>query len=336
MPLRAKILSHSFSAQGKLNRPKKYNALNESMVDKITPRLQEWSKFQLANIIVIKGAGKAFCAGGDVVVLVEQNLTGPEKPYVAFMDGHTIGGGVELSVHAPFRIATERTVFAMPETKIGFFPDVGGSFFLPRLDGELGTYLALTSENLRGERWEIVDSTIEEFVTGLPENEPFVLSGATREAIDRCFHYDTIDDIVQALKKEGTEWAQTTINTIEERSPTSVHTENMIASRFMEHPDFTEGVITLLVKSKEDPELKPKWAPAPDANAVDEFFTPRVGETRLPLLTDKDYMKYPHAWIGLPTGEEIKQTLEKTKLFSSEFVRYFVDGRRGKVGVLEK
>ncbi|KAL7265886.1 3-hydroxyisobutyryl-CoA hydrolase [Rhizina undulata] len=273
MPLRAKILSHSFSAQGKmsssapvpnanevddvvfhssygariieLNRPKKYNALNESMVDKITPRLQEWSKSQLANIIVIKGAGKAFCAGGDVVILAEQNLTGPEgqkkssgffakeyqlnhlistyqKPYVAFMDGHTMGGGVGLSVHAPFRIATERTVFAMPETKIGFFPDVGGSFFLPRLDGELGTYLALTSKNLCGvhayyagiathyihsssladleqrlseltfsdhsslqERWEIVDSTIEEFVTGLPENEPFVLSGATREAIDR-------------------------------------------------------------------------------------------------------------------------------------------------------
>jgi 3-hydroxyisobutyryl-CoA hydrolase len=72
------------------------------------------------------------------------------KPYVAFMDGITMGGGVGLSVHAPFRIATERTVFAMPETTIGFFPDVGGSFFLPRLDGEVGTYLALTSERLKG------------------------------------------------------------------------------------------------------------------------------------------------------------------------------------------
>ena len=72
------------------------------------------------------------------------------KPYVAFMDGITMGGGVGLSVHAPFRIATERTVFAMPETTIGFFPDVGASFFLPRLDGKIGTYLALTSERVTG------------------------------------------------------------------------------------------------------------------------------------------------------------------------------------------
>lgn len=72
------------------------------------------------------------------------------KPYIAFMDGITMGGGAGLSVHAPFRIATERTVFAMPETSIGFFPDVGASYFLPRLDGKIGTYLALTSERLTG------------------------------------------------------------------------------------------------------------------------------------------------------------------------------------------
>lgn len=73
-----------------------------------------------------------------------------KKPYISFMDGVTMGGGVGLSVHAPFRVATERTLFAMPETTIGFFPDVGGSFFLPRLDGQVGTYLALTSEKLKG------------------------------------------------------------------------------------------------------------------------------------------------------------------------------------------
>ena len=128
----------------------------------------------MANVIIMKGAGeKAFCAGGDVAVLAKQNQTGAEgqakskdyfaeeykldhliatytKPYIAFMDGITMGGGVGLSVHAPFRIATERTVFAMPETTIGFFPEVGGSFFLPRMDGYLGTYLALTSERLSG------------------------------------------------------------------------------------------------------------------------------------------------------------------------------------------
>lgn len=128
----------------------------------------------MANVIIMKGAGeKALCAGGDVAVLAQWNQDGPEgqrkskeyfgeeykldhliatysKPYIAFMDGITMGGGVGLSVHAPFRIATENTVFAMPETTIGFFPDVGASFFLPKMDGETGTYLALTSEQLKG------------------------------------------------------------------------------------------------------------------------------------------------------------------------------------------
>ena len=156
-----------------LNRPRKLNSLNGSMARKIVPRLLEWKHSQLATIIVIAGAGeKAFCAGGDVAELAKQNST-PEgqkastdyfaleyqldhliatynKPYISLMDGITMGGGVGLSVHAPFRIATERTVFAMPETTIGFFPDVGGSFFLPRLDGAIGAYLALTSERLNG------------------------------------------------------------------------------------------------------------------------------------------------------------------------------------------
>lgn len=119
----------------------------------------------------MKGTGRAFCAGGDVAALARWNTADEQqkskdffaleymldhliatypKPYVAFMDGITMGGGVGLSVHAPFRIATENTVFAMPETTIGFFPDVGASFFLPRMDGNLGTYLALTSEKLHG------------------------------------------------------------------------------------------------------------------------------------------------------------------------------------------
>ena len=156
-----------------LNRPKKLNSLNGSMIRKIMPRLAEWRKSDLANIIMISGAGtKSFCAGGDVQALALQNDTPEgqqaskdyfaleyqldhyiatyEKPYIAVMDGITMGGGVGLSVHAPFRIATEKTVFAMPETDIGFFPDVGATFFLPRLDGSLGTYLAMTSERLVG------------------------------------------------------------------------------------------------------------------------------------------------------------------------------------------
>jgi 3-hydroxyisobutyryl-CoA hydrolase len=214
------------------------------------------------------GAGpKAFCAGGDVASLAKQNQESVEgqkkskdffgleyqldhliatypKPYVAILDGITMGGGVGLSVHAQFRIATEKTVFAMPETTIGFFPDVGGSFFLPRMDGEVGTYLALTSERLTGvqayysgiathyfhssslanlinrlgelvfrdnaplsERLTLVNRTIAEFSTGLPplDEEPILFSGSLRRAIDRCFCHDTIEEVVSHLEREKEE-----------------------------------------------------------------------------------------------------------------------------------
>ncbi|KAL8645538.1 MAG: hypothetical protein Q9210_006654 [Variospora velana] len=247
-----------------LNRPKKYNALNGSMIRKIIPRLQEYQKSALASIIIIGGAGpKAFCAGGDVSHLASsiaqhgdtgrvdaKHYFGLEykldhliatypKPYIAYLDGITMGGGVGLSVHAPIRIATENTVFAMPETGIGFFPDVGGSFFLPRLEGRLGTYLALTSSTLKGvqalyagvathyidssvlanltarlgelvfkdysdlrSRLLTISRTIEEFNAGLPPASPPLLAGDIRMAIDRCFEPSSIEAIISALERE--------------------------------------------------------------------------------------------------------------------------------------
>lgn len=245
-----------------LNRPKKFNPLNGSMIRKIAPRLIEWQKSDMANVIVMKGAGNALCAGGDVAALAIDNQTGEEgskrsddyfaleykldhliatlnKPYISFMDGFTMGGGVGLSIHAPFRIATERTVFAMPETTIGFFPDVGASFFLPRLPGAVGTYLALTSERLMGpnvfyagiathylhsttlpmlegrlaelrfkdfytmeQRLHLINDTLEEYATGLPYDKPILLGGELRKAIDRCFSRQTVGEIIEALQEE--------------------------------------------------------------------------------------------------------------------------------------
>lgn len=227
--------------------------------------MQEYQKSALASVIIIGGAGqKAFCAGGDVSHLASsisqhgdagradsKHYFGLEykldhliatypKPYIAYLDGITMGGGVGLSVHAPIRIATENTVFAMPETGIGFFPDVGGSFFLPRLEGQLGTYLALTSETLKGvqalyagvathyidssvlsnltarlaelvfkdysdlrSRLLLIDRTIEEFNTGFPPNASTpLLAGNLRIAIDHCFQYSTVEAIISALEKE--------------------------------------------------------------------------------------------------------------------------------------
>ncbi|GEQ69562.1 hypothetical protein JCM33374_g3234 [Metschnikowia sp. JCM 33374] len=155
-----------------LNRVNKLNSLNTSMVSKIVPRLTEYAKSDVCNsIILTSNSPKALCAGGDVAECASQILDGStqyavdffqkeynlnfliatySKPYIALMDGITMGGGVGLSVHAPFRVATEKTKLAMPEMDIGFVPDVGTTFFLPRLDDKLGYYYALTGEVLSG------------------------------------------------------------------------------------------------------------------------------------------------------------------------------------------
>lgn len=316
------------------------------------------------------------------------------KPYVALLDGVTMGGGVGLSVHAPFRIATERTHFAMPETKIGFFPDVGGSFFLPRLDGCLGTYLALTSEPLMGvhtlyagiathylhssslpdleqrlselafadnasitERNNIVNATIEEFVTGLPPNEPFVFSGDLRHRIDRCFGRSTIPEILAALETDGSEWADNTIKTIKARSPTAVHVALMqmrvgrewtiqhtfqreyhIAAHFMHHPDFTEGVSSLLIRKDASP---PSWTPPSleevKAQDVKAFFQPPAGARKLEMFKTgaPDYKDYPHAF-GLPSEEKLGEMVRREPFTPRGFVAAVVEEYAGKEGVKQK
>lgn len=154
----------------KLNRPKALNALNLSMVEKIYPVLKKWESSK--KLVIIESANeKAFCAGGDVkgiaIALKENNkklgetffrkeytlnhLIGTYKiPYIAAINGITMGGGVGLSIHGKYRIATEKTLFAMPETAIGLYPDVGGSYFLPKLERKLGLYLGLTGDRLKG------------------------------------------------------------------------------------------------------------------------------------------------------------------------------------------
>jgi 3-hydroxyisobutyryl-CoA hydrolase len=404
-----------------LNRPHKLNSLNGSMIRKIAPRMLEWAKSDMANVIVMKGAGdKAFCAGGDVAQLAEWNRSGPDgqekskeyfaqeyqldhliatynKPYVAFMDGITMGGGVGLSIHAPFRIATERTVFAMPETNIGFFPDVGASFFLPRMPGSVGTYLALTSSRLRGAnvfysgvathylhstslprlesrlaelrfndqddmetRLAAINATIEEFVTGLPHNEPILLGGELRRAIDRCFSHNSVDQILRALEKEtgaARQWAEETFTTLHARSPTAVHValrqmriggkwsirdtyirEHAIASKFMASHDFTEGVTALLIDKR-----PPTWQPAslveisPEQSpklTEDYFIMPR-NKPKLELLTEANYDEYPYAQFGVPTEDQVEKKVSLGTLTRPQIVDAFVKERGQKQGVKE-
>ncbi|KAI9655927.1 MAG: hypothetical protein M1831_004772 [Alyxoria varia] len=418
-----------------LNRPKKGNSLNGSMIRKIIPRLLEWEKSDMVNAVIMKGAReKALCAGGDVAALAEWNQQGAEgrqkskdyfgleykldhliatysKPYVSFMDGITMGGGVGLSVHAPFRIATERTRFAMPETRIGFFPDVGASFFLPRVDGQLGKYLALTSEELKGvqayyhgvathyihssslpdlelrlseltipdyaphsDRLSIVAATISEFTDALPHDQPMRLRGPLRTLIDSTFSARTVEQIIESLqhaqqrceKSDPTlaEWAARTLDTLSQRSPTSlkvanhqIHTaardwdiaqtferEHCIAGNFMEHPDFVEGVTKQLGKQRG--QSPPQWQPARledvKTQDVEAMFRPSSGATssRLELLNKSPawvYREYPWAGLGLPSQRAVQEFVRQRRPKSKEEVleRFARDGKFGTVQVVE-
>lgn len=157
-----------------LNRPEALNALTHAMVHEMTAQLTAWAEDDGVALVAIAGEGdRAFCAGGDIRALWDAGKPGGEagranwafyadeyklnalihrypKPYVSVMDGIVMGGGVGVSIHGSLRIATERTVFAMPETGIGLFPDVGATWFLPRLPGQLGLWLGLTGARVRG------------------------------------------------------------------------------------------------------------------------------------------------------------------------------------------
>lgn len=249
-----------------LNRPKALNALNLSMIDKILPTLTQWEKEK--SFVLIKGAGeKAFCAGGDVKAIAEaipkgerlghvffkkeyttNGLIGHYKiPYVAFIDGIVMGGGVGLSIHGHYRVCTERSLYAMPETAIGLFPDVGGSYVLPRMQGKLGVYLALTGTRLKGSdllHAGIATHYIEsKNIRNLEENllkckdhnsikdtlgklcskdaKEFSLK-PNLEQISKCFSGNTMEEIISYLEKDGSDFAKKTIKILNQMSPTSL------------------------------------------------------------------------------------------------------------------
>ncbi|KAJ2958106.1 hypothetical protein NQZ79_g6272 [Umbelopsis isabellina] len=255
-----------------MNRPKRLNALNGNMIDSMKPHLEAWEKSDLAKVILLKSSGgKGFCAGGDVRSVIElaekkdpnalkffeeeykldHFIATMTTPFVSVMNGITMGGGVGLSVHAPFRIATENTMFAMPETAIGFFPDVGGSFFLSRLDGQLGAYLGMTGQRLKGldvlyagiathfvpsnrlqaletrlseletKNPDVINNAIEEF-TEVESAKSFILDADIRKSIDRIFKKKAVEDIMAALEKDDSQWAKETKETLQKMSPSSL------------------------------------------------------------------------------------------------------------------
>ncbi len=337
-----------FSRQGNagvvtLNRPEALNAVTLGMVRDMHPQLSAWSEDEAVRHVVIEAAGgKAFSAGGDIRALYDWGRAGDEtflafyreefqlvtfikrfpKPYIALLDGITMGGGVGVSIHGSHRVAGDGLTFAMPETGIGLFPDVGGTYFLPRCPGEIGMYLALTGARLKAadalyagivshyvpsDRFgalkeklceaDDVDAAIVEFAID-PGPPPLL---AHREAIDRCFAGDTVEDILERLDGEGSEWAQKTAGILRTKSPTSLkityrqiregaklefedcmRLEFRLVNRIFSAEDFFEGTRAVVI----DKDQSPNWTPAALADVgpdrVDSYYAPLAEELARP------------------------------------------------------
>ena len=245
-----------------LNRPKVIHSLNMAMCDGMIEALLEWRDDDSVEAVIIDHSeGRGFCAGGDIAMLQASGKTdGKEgraffyreyqlnhllfeypKPVVAFMDGITMGGGVGISQPAKFRVATENTRFAMPETGIGLFPDVGGGWYLPRLQGRLGQFLALTGARLDGAECKeiglathyVPSDKLDEAKERIAENPDRIegilgtLADVPAEArivnnldkIDKFFASDVYEEILAALEADDSEWAAKERDTLGTKSP---------------------------------------------------------------------------------------------------------------------
>jgi enoyl-CoA hydratase/carnithine racemase len=307
-----------------LNRPAALNALSMGMLQGLAAWLDLWEKDDRVRLVVLRGAGdKAFCAGGDVRALHEGFKAGTRahhaffeteyaldyrihtypKTIVALMDGIVMGGGMGISQGAKVRIVGERTRMAMPETAIGLFPDVGGSYFLSRVPGKVGIYLGLVGPTLRA---------ADALYCGLADvnvsADPLARSELQdlRPAIDEHFAHASVEAIVASLRREDRpgykDWAAKTLDALAKRSPTMLNVTleqlrrgaglsladcfrmelNLVHACF-EQGDFLEGIRALIVEK----DNQPRWRPArlADVPALDAFFDPRWKPGQHPLAS---------------------------------------------------
>jgi len=251
----------------RLNRPKTINAVTLGMIREIDKALDAFEADPKIAVILLEGAGeRGLCAGGDIRSLYESALVcgdlgkilwreeyllnariaGLGKPYVAFMDGIVMGGGVGLSAHGRHRVVTDKTRLAMPEVGLGFFPDVGGTWLLSRSPGEIGTYFGLSGQNMNGpdavyagfadsvapsaKLPELRDALVHlEASAGHADVQAVIARFATGERagpvaavqpqIDSWFAHDSLEDIVAALQADPSELAQSTLAKLNEKSP---------------------------------------------------------------------------------------------------------------------
>ena len=254
-----------------LNRERVLNALNLNMVRMIAENISKWNDDDSISAVLLKGAGnKAFCAGGDIVsvfheknnkkstlsydffreeYLLNYEISKFKKPWISLLNGIAMGGGLGLSVHGSHRILGSKTITAMPETAIGLFPDVGGGYFLSRINHSIGTYLALTGKTLDADNSAYVkigthlleEDMIEESIKKILDLKKYgrdevnnlldmydiknkTSPSLKKEAdiINKHFNKNNIFDIFKSLEEEKSQWSKEQLDILEKKSPTSM------------------------------------------------------------------------------------------------------------------
>ncbi|MGW7070861.1 enoyl-CoA hydratase/isomerase family protein [Streptomyces sp. NPDC054855] len=334
------LRTHGRAGHIVLNRPRAINALNHAMVRLMDDALTGWERDDSVGVVVLTGAGeRGLCAGGDIRSIHDDIRAGGgadsvafwrdeyrlnariarfQKPYVAVMDGIVMGGGVGVSAHGSVRIVTERSRIAMPETGIGFVPDVGGTYLLSRAPGELGTHLALTGsavgagdallcgladhyvpsdrlpEFTAALAGADVSQVVAEYAVAAPEGE----LAAHRAWIDACYSADSVEEIVDRLYNSGDRAAKETAETILAKSPTSLKVtlaalrraralasleqvldqEYRVSATAIGAPDMVEGIRAQVVDKDRDPHWSPAELTQVSDAEVARHFAPRAGD----------------------------------------------------------
>jgi enoyl-CoA hydratase len=326
----------------RLNRPKAINAMTYEMSLGIDAALDQFESDPAIAVVLLEGAGeRGLCAGGDIRGLYESSKAGGDlgkifwrqeyvmnariakypKPYVAFMDGLVMGGGVGLSGHARHRVVTDKTKLAMPEAGLGFFPDVGGTWLLSRSPGEIGTYFGLTGQTMNGPdaifarfadavvpsgrlpalrealtkaRPGVTSTEVETLIVGFSTGETAGPVAAIQASIDRWFAHERMEDIFAELERDGSELAQATLKTLNEKSPRGMVVtlkllrlgrgsasleeclvrEYRAALEVFRSDDFREGVRAAVI----DKDRNPRWSPPRVEDVTPEMLAPYLAE----------------------------------------------------------